>query len=445
MAIFHFTVKCFSRSKGHSAVAAAAYRSGARLTDARTGEIADYTRRAGVVSASLHLPPDAPALDRGQLWDLAEAAEKRKNSTVARECEVALPCELPRDAQVALAQDLAGWLVQRYGVAVDCAVHEPTGENDRRNVHAHLLMSTRVLGPSGFGEKTRILDAAATGSLEVTTWREVWASMCNAALEAHGSAERISHLSNEARGLDAAPTIKVGRSRGAAERRAHNDEVRALNAELAAAIAERAQVAAAEKIEEARALAQRAVEAEAEREHARQVIERAPGARSALLETLRDHDRELTRLREDRKRALPRQLVVEAQNERDDVHASSILAAAALKRAHDELEQRQRWWHYFARRALERQIEQQLEPQARMAMDNWREVRKTASAPVAEDVRDQIEGLEKQREEARSKIDRIERAEAQAKALLAHDSGGLQVEALEDSSQRARRPRPGIH
>lgn len=248
LAIFHLSVKCFSRSKGHSAVAAAAYRSGARLLDARTGELCDYTRRRGVVASRLHLPAGAPALDRQALWDAAEAAENRKNSTVARECEVALPAELPRPAQVQLANDLAAWLVERYGVAVDAAVHEPTGDNDERNVHAHLLMTTRVLETGGFGAKTRVLDAAATGSLEVTTWREHWAGLCNTALEAHCFSERVDHRSNEARGLEGLPTIKVGKWSGSADRKEHNEEVRALNHDLAEALAERAAAAAAEKV-----------------------------------------------------------------------------------------------------------------------------------------------------------------------------------------------------
>jgi hypothetical protein len=106
VAIFHLSVKCLSRSKGHSAVAAAAYRAGVRLLDARTGELSDYTRRRGVVATRVHLPAGAPALDRQALWDAAEAAENRKNSTVARECELALPAELPRHAQVGLADQL---------------------------------------------------------------------------------------------------------------------------------------------------------------------------------------------------------------------------------------------------------------------------------------------------------------------------------------------------
>ena len=257
VAIFHLSVKAFSRSKGHSAVAAAAYRAGARLLDARTGELSDYTRRRGVVATRVHLPAGAPALDRQALWDAAEAAENRKNSTVARECELALPAELPRHAQVGLADQMAEWLVERYGVAVDCAVHEPTSSNDARNVHAHLLMTTRVLAADGFGAKTRVLDAAATGSEEVSAWRERWAELVNVALQQAGHHDLVDHRSHAARGLDQAPTIKEGRGAAAVERRSHNAEVRSVNAELADALAERAHIEALAKVQEAEAYARR--------------------------------------------------------------------------------------------------------------------------------------------------------------------------------------------
>ncbi len=49
MAIFHASVKTFSRGKGQSAVAAAAYRGGLLLSDFATEQQHDYRRRSGVV------------------------------------------------------------------------------------------------------------------------------------------------------------------------------------------------------------------------------------------------------------------------------------------------------------------------------------------------------------------------------------------------------------
>ena len=53
MALFYFNAKLLSRSAGHNAVAAAAYRSGSELVDERTGLVHDYTRKGGVVSAEI--------------------------------------------------------------------------------------------------------------------------------------------------------------------------------------------------------------------------------------------------------------------------------------------------------------------------------------------------------------------------------------------------------
>ena len=114
MAIFHLSVKTVSRSAGRSATAAAAYRAGVEITDERTGEIHDYTRKGGVESAELVLPAGAPewAADRAALWNAAEQAEKRKNSTVAREFEIALPEELSPAERQRLARDLAREIVE---------------------------------------------------------------------------------------------------------------------------------------------------------------------------------------------------------------------------------------------------------------------------------------------------------------------------------------------
>ena len=124
MAIYHLSVKTISRSAGRSATAAAAYRAGVEIADERTGEIHDYRRKGGVESAELVLPAGAPewAADRAALWNAAEQAEKRKNSTVAREFEIALPAELSPDERQRLARDFARELVERHGCVADVAI-----------------------------------------------------------------------------------------------------------------------------------------------------------------------------------------------------------------------------------------------------------------------------------------------------------------------------------
>lgn len=203
MAIYHLSVKTISRSDGRSGTAASAYRAGVSITDQRTGEVHDYTRRRGVEFAEMVLPEGAPDWDRSQLWNAAEESEKRKNSTVAREYELALPDELSPSERRDLVKEFARELVERHGVAVDFAIHLPGKEGDNRNHHAHVLTSTRRLGPEGFGEKSRELDAKETGSKEVEHWRERWASLSNLALERAGQGVRVDHRSLAAQRAEA--------------------------------------------------------------------------------------------------------------------------------------------------------------------------------------------------------------------------------------------------
>ena len=221
MAIYHLSVKTVSRSAGRSATAAAAYRAGVEITDERTGEIHDYTRKGGVEYAELVLPAGAPewAADRAALWNAAEQAETRKNSTVAREFEIALPEELSPAERQRLARDFARELVERHGCAADVAIHAPGKEGDNRNHHAHILLSTRRLEADGFGEKTRELDDQKTGKVIVTEWRERFAQLQNERLREAGHTVQVDHRSHAERGLDAEPSQHLGPTATAIERR----------------------------------------------------------------------------------------------------------------------------------------------------------------------------------------------------------------------------------
>ena len=226
MAIYHLSVKTISRSAGRSATAAAAYRAGVAITDARTGEVHDYSRRSGVVSAEVIVPAGAPAwaADRAALWNAAEAAERRKNSTVAREFEVALPAELTAGQRRELAREFGRELAGRHGCAVDVAIHTPGRKGDNRNHHAHILVTTRRMGPEGFGEKTRELDDLKTG--EVARWRERWAELANEALRQAGLTARVDHRTLAAQGLVRRATVHLGPAAAGYERRTGQDSRR---------------------------------------------------------------------------------------------------------------------------------------------------------------------------------------------------------------------------
>lgn len=226
MASYHCSIKPVSRGKGRSGTAAAAYRAGVCLSDERTGEIHDYTRRSGVESTDLVLPHGVD-IDREQLWNTAENSEKRKDARVAREFEIALPAELTPAERRELATDFAKNLVAKYGVAADVAVHEPNRKGDQRNHHAHILITTRQLTAQGLGEKTDLeredkalrAQGRPSGREQIEALRADWATRCNTALERAGHQERVSHKSLEAQGIDREPTSHLGPVATAMERR----------------------------------------------------------------------------------------------------------------------------------------------------------------------------------------------------------------------------------
>lgn len=232
MAIYHLSVKTFSRSKGQSATAAVAYRAGAKIHCDHERRDHDYSKKRDVIHSEIFLPSNAPswATDRQQLWNEVERAEKRKNSTVAREFEVALPNELNKEQRIALVQDFAKQIVARHGCAVDAHLHDDKGSyKSKENQHAHIMLTTRRLEPEGFTKKTRELDEKKSG--EVVYWREQWAKTANEHLREYGT--EIDHRSLKDQGLEREPTIKMGVAASALERKGVKTDRGDINREVA--------------------------------------------------------------------------------------------------------------------------------------------------------------------------------------------------------------------
>lgn len=238
-------------------VAAAAYRHACKLEDTRTGEVHDYTRKKGIESSKIYLPfgvnPEWAA-DRGQLWSAVESAEKRVNSRLGRDLVLALPSELSAAQRHELAGEMAHHLADRYGVAVDVAIHQPSRHGDQRNHHAHMLMSSRRITAQGFGEKARELDDRERGPIEVEHIRTTWASMANRALEKAGQHVQIDHRSLKAQGVKRMPQLHLGPSASAMERRGirtrlgeHNKACASVDVEVCRLGKEQAHIQQAEK------------------------------------------------------------------------------------------------------------------------------------------------------------------------------------------------------
>lgn len=181
----------------------------------------DYRNRGGVVASGVFLPDSAPLSfqDRATLWNTAERAENRKNSRVAREAVIALPHEMDDPQRQQLTERFAWYLVKRYGVAVDCAVHRPDKDADRRNHHAHFMFTTRVVTAAGLGVKTRALDDKHRGKDEIEHMRQTWERLCNEALAAAKLSVRVDRRSLAARGIHRLPEPKQGKQATARSRR----------------------------------------------------------------------------------------------------------------------------------------------------------------------------------------------------------------------------------
>ena len=232
IAIYHCNISIISRGKGKSAVAAAAYRSGEKITNEWDGETHDYTHKGGVVHTEILLPPHAPPSfsDRSTLWNSVELYEKAGNAQLAREIDAALPIELSREEQIRLVREYCSSQFVSKGMCVDFAIHD----TDSGNPHCHIMLTMRPLDERGAwaakskkeydldenGERIRLPSGRyKTHKVDLTGWndkgnalfwRKAWVDISNAYLERAGSPERIDHRSNAERGIDEIPTVHMG-------------------------------------------------------------------------------------------------------------------------------------------------------------------------------------------------------------------------------------------
>ena len=210
------------------------------MHDHTTGQAFDYRRKRGVEHREIVLPTEAAkqdihwARDREALWNAAELAERRKDSRLAREYEVALPHELTKAQRLELTRAFAAEIANRYGVAVDFAMHAPHRRGDQRNYHAHLLATTRVIEPTGFGRKADIelgdrdrwqQHGLGPAKEEIRAIRAHWAELTNEKFQELGLPFRVDHRTLEAQGIEREPTVHLGPAVSAMERRGERSQV----------------------------------------------------------------------------------------------------------------------------------------------------------------------------------------------------------------------------
>ncbi|SFS09667.1 MobQ family relaxase [Anaeromicropila populeti] len=264
MAIYHCHCKIVSRGSGRSAVGAAAYRSGEKLTNEYDGLEHDYTRKGGVAYSEIMLCENAPKeyQDRSTLWNEVEKIEKSSKAQLAREYEVALPVELTREEQIKLVRDFAKENFTDKGMCVDFSIHD----KEDGNPHAHIMLTIRPIEQDGtWGTKQKkeyILDKDGNKqydkkkqtykckTIKTTDWdsteflqrnRESWAGKVNEELEKKNLPQRVDHRSFKEQGKEQIPTQHIGVSANAMEKRGiesqrgnENREIKEANSELKA-------------------------------------------------------------------------------------------------------------------------------------------------------------------------------------------------------------------
>ena len=207
MAIFRCAVSPVSRSKGQSACASAAYRSGTKIYDAHYSKQHDYSKKTGVDFSRII----GFSGTREELWNEAELCDTRKNACVAREYLVAIPRELSDPEKIQFAEEYSQFIHDKHGCAVDLNIHDI----DSDNPHVHILTTTRkvkdkkldVKCDRELSDRDRKKKKLPTRKQDLLDDRKVCAEISNKYLKKYGI--EVSHESNEVRGLKTKPLVKL--------------------------------------------------------------------------------------------------------------------------------------------------------------------------------------------------------------------------------------------
>ena len=254
---FHFSISMISRGKNKSAVASAAYISCEKLTNEWDGVTHDYHNKKGLLHSQIYLPENIPKefQDRSFLWNSVELNEKASNAQLARNFIIALPKELSFEENKNLITDFIQKNFVSKGMIADLAIHQGNDEGNG-NIHAHIMTTVRPLNQDGtWGAKSKkeyLLDEQGnkilgkngkpkTRKIELTDWnnkgnaekwRESFAALCNQYLEKNNFEKRVDHRSFERQGKEEIPTIHMGASASALERKGIETDKGNINREI---------------------------------------------------------------------------------------------------------------------------------------------------------------------------------------------------------------------
>ena len=140
----------------------------------RSVERRNNTRKQGLVWQQVFLPEYAPQewQDRERLWNAVEAAEKAKDSRLAREFVVALPIELNREQQISLIETFVQDQFVSDGMCADAAIHDTDG---------HMYMASVTADDV----KIAMLSASKKSASVYRSVQMLYKSIFRSALESH--------------------------------------------------------------------------------------------------------------------------------------------------------------------------------------------------------------------------------------------------------------------
>ncbi|TBH34862.1 Ti-type conjugative transfer relaxase TraA [Rhizobium leguminosarum] len=249
MAIMFVRAQVISRGAGRNVVAAAAYRHRTRMMDEQAGTSFSYRRGASeLVHEELAVPDQMPDWLRlavegrsvagasEALWNAVEAFEKQANARLARELIIALPEELTRAENIALAREFVRDNFTSEAMVADWVYHDKDS-----NPHIHLLTTVRPLTEEGFGPKNapvlgengeplrfvtprrptgRIVYKSWGGDKEtLQAWKIAWAETANRHLALAGHEIRLDGRSYAEQGFDGIAQKHLGPEKAALSRR----------------------------------------------------------------------------------------------------------------------------------------------------------------------------------------------------------------------------------
>ncbi|HEM4166612.1 TPA: MobA/MobL family protein [Streptococcus suis] len=254
---FHFNISMISRGKSKSAVASAAYISCEKIKNEWDGVTHDYHNKKGLLHSEIFLPENIPKefQNRSFLWNSVELNEKASNAQLARNFIIALPKELSFEENKKLITEFIQENFVSKGMIADLAIHDESNEGNK-NIHAHIMTTLRPINEKGQwqakSKKEYILDDEGnkilnkngkpkTRKIELTDWnnrgnaekwRESFATLCNWYLEKNNLAKRVDHRSFERQGIEEIPTIHMGASTSALEKKGIETDKGNINREI---------------------------------------------------------------------------------------------------------------------------------------------------------------------------------------------------------------------